>query len=579
MKVWRCLVVLGLACGVGLAEAQETPAGQQPEAAPAEAPSAATPATGAEPAEAQQRTEQQQNGQQQTGQQQAGQPPSEPEPRQDWTPAALFEQVTEQARQLAGKPYKAPQSPLPESVANLSYNDYRNIRFRQENALWRGERLFEVQFFHPGFLYDHPIDIHVLHDGQVEELRFTPNMFRYDGETTAVHDALATIDPAKLGFAGFRLHYPLNTPDYKDEFAVFLGASYFRMVGRGQNYGLSARGLAVDTATPDGEEFPSFREYWLVRPEPNATQMTLFALLDSPSVTGAYRFVVHAGNHVVMDIEARLFARNNVDKLGVAPLTSMFLHGENSSGAHDDFRPEVHDSDGLLMHTSGGQWIRRPLSNPPALSVTQLRDTKPLGFGLMQRDRDFEHYLDVEADYHQRPSFWIDPVDGDWGEGGVELVEIPTESEIHDNIVAYWVPDAPFRAGESRRYVYRLSTHGEPLAEHRLGRVIRTRTGWGADPDAAESPGPDALRQFVVGFKGGALAGLDPTQPVQATITTSTGEIKDIKVYKLPDDKTWRASFKLVPQDGQLADMQLSLALRGQTLTETWSYIWNPDAL
>ncbi|SDL22120.1 glucans biosynthesis protein [Modicisalibacter muralis] len=568
MKVWQCLTIVGLSMGFTLAEAQETSAPeqqeQQQEATPEQAPPAAEPANDAQDAKQQQ---------------QAQQPPPEPEPRQDWTPEALFEHVTEQARQLADKPYKAPQSPLPESVANLGYNDYRNIRFRQENALWRGERLFEVQFFHPGFLYDQPIDIHVLKDGRVEELRFDPNMFRYGDGTASVHDALANIDPAKLGFAGFRLHYPLNTPDYKDEFVVFLGASYFRMVGRGQNYGMSARGLAVDTATPDGEEFPSFRAYWLVRPEPNATQMTLFALLDSPSVTGAYRFVVHAGNNVVMDVEARLFARNNVGKLGVAPLTSMFLHGENSVGDWDDFRPEVHDSDGLLMHTSGDQWIRRPLSNPPALSVTQLRDEGPRGFGLMQRDRDFEHYLDAQADYHQRPSFWVDPVEGDWGKGGLELVEIPTESEIHDNIVAYWVPDTPLRAGESRRYVYRLSTHGEPLAEHRLGRVVRTRSGWGATAGESDSPGPDALRQFVVGFKGGALAGLHPTQPVQATLNTSTGKITDVKVFKLPDGKTWRASFKLAPQDGQLADMQLRLMLRGEALTETWSYIWNPDAL
>ncbi|HET8790970.1 MAG TPA: glucan biosynthesis protein G [Modicisalibacter sp.] len=575
MKVWQCLAIFGLSLGFTLANAQEAPAPQQKqeqsqEPAPEQAPSTAEPAS-AEPASDAQPAAQQQA--------QKSPPETEPEPRQDWTPAALFEHVTEQARELAGKPYKAPQSPLPESVANLSYDDYRNIRFRQENALWRGDRLFEVQFFHPGFLYDQPIDIHVLKDGQVEELRFSTDMFRYGEDTAAVHDALADIDPEKLGFAGFRLHYPLNTPDYKDEFVVFLGASYFRMVGRGQNYGLSARGLAVDTATPDGEEFPAFRAFWLVRPEPNATQMTLFALLDSPSVTGAYRFVVHAGNNVVMDVEARLFARSDVGKLGVAPLTSMFLHGENSVGFHDDFRPEVHDSDGLLMHTSGGQWIRRPLSNPPALSVTQLRDDMPRGFGLMQRDRDFESYLDVEADYHQRPSFWVKPVEGDWGKGGVELVEIPTESEIHDNIVSYWVPDAPFRAGESRRYVYRLSTHGEPLHEDELGMVIRTRSGWGAAPGQTDPPARGALRQFAVGFKGGALAGLDPTQPVQASLTTSTGEITDVKVLKLPDGKTWRASFKLAPQDGQLADMQLRLTLRGETLTETWSYIWNPDAL
>lgn len=562
MKVWQCLAMLGLSLGFTIAEAQQSsaPPQQQNTTAPEEAP----PAEAAPAAE---------------GQAQQANPPA-PSERQDWTPEALFAHVTERARQLASEPYQAPQSPLPEALANLSYNDYRDIRFRQEHALWRGDRLFEVQFFHPGFLYDVPVDIHVLKDGRIEELRFDPDMFRYDDDTAPLRDALAGIDPEKLGFAGFRLHYPLNTPDYKDEFVVFLGASYFRVIGRGQDYGLSARGLAVDTATQGGEEFPSFREFWLVRPEPNASQMTLFALLDSPSVTGAYRFVIHAGHNAVVDVEARLFARNDVGKLGVAPLTSMFMHGENSVGGNDDFRPEVHDSDGLLMHTSRGQWIWRPLSNPPELNVTQLRDSMPRGFGLMQRDRDFEHYLDMEADYHQRPSLWVEPIEGDWGEGGVELVEVPTETEIHDNIVAYWVPDAPFLAGESRRYVYRLSTHGEPpLHQHRLGRVIRTRSGWGAIPGQPNPPTHDALRQFIVGFKGGVLAGLDPSQPVQAKLTTSAGEISELQVHKLPDGETWRASFKLAPQDGQLADMQLHLTLRGEPLTETWSYIWNPDAL
>ncbi|WP_245791827.1 glucan biosynthesis protein [Modicisalibacter ilicicola] len=495
------------------------------------------------------------------------------------TPEALFEQVIERARQMAGGEYQAPSSPLPDSLANMSYNDYRDIRFRQESALWRDERLFEVQFFHPGFLYDAPVETHVLKEGRVETLDFDMSMFNYEKDAAPLREEVARLDRQKLGFAGFRLHYPLNTPHYKDEFLVFLGASYFRIAGRGQGYGISARGLAVNTATQGGEEFPAFRAFWLVQPDPEASTITLFALLDSPSVTGAYRFDVEAANNTVIDVDAHLFARSEVAKLGVAPLTSMFLHGENSVDRHDDFRPEVHDSDGMLMHTSGGQWIWRPLSNPETLNVTQLRDTSPRGFGLMQRDRDFDSYLDMEADYQHRPSLWIEPREGDWNEGGLELVEIPVESEVHDNIVAYWVPDSAFRAGDARRYQYRVTSHGDGVPEHRLGRVVRTRQGWGAVPGEPDPP-EHSLRRFIVDFRGGeALSSLAGSQPVEAKLTVARGEISELRVKQLPDGETWRATFKLAPKGEESADMQLQLMLRGRLLTETWSYIWNPNVL
>ncbi|MBZ9540340.1 glucan biosynthesis protein [Modicisalibacter tunisiensis] len=546
MNVWQYLA-LGLACaGLPVANAQETPSGGTDSA----------PARAAE---------------------QVPLSSPDPSPREDWTPQALFEHVVERARKLADSDYQAPQSGLPAFLKELDHNTYSDIRFRPEHALWRDDRLFEVQFFHPGFLYDNPVEMHVLKGGRIEDLAFDPGMFEYRGESAALKEKVEKIDPAKLGFAGLRLHYPVNTPDYKDEIAVFLGASYFRLVGRGQRYGLSARGLAVDTATQGGEEYPTFRAFWLVRPEPNASTMTLLALLDSPSVTGAYRFDVHAGRQTVVDVDARLFARQDVGKLGVAPLTSMFLHGENSLEDFDDYRPEAHDSDGLLMNTSSGQWIRRPLSNPPSLNVTQLRDTNPRGFGLMQQDRDFEHYLDLDAAYQRRPSLWVDPLEGDWGEGGVELVQIPTERTIHDNIISYWVPDTPFKAGQTRHYRYRLATRDATVPGETLGRAIRMRNGWAADPGQAEPP-PHTLRRFIVDFRGGELDGLDASQPVQADLNVSQGKVSDLRVRPLPDGDTWRAAFTLDPQDAS-ADMQLSLTLRGQRLTETWSYLWNPDVL
>lgn len=482
----------------------------------------------------------------------------------------LFEHITEQARQRATHAYAPPSDTLAPPLATMNYEQYRAIRFRPEAALWRDQALFEVQLFHPGFLYREPVRIHTMRNGSAEPLPFDRSAFRYDGPATA----LAEADMRVPGHAGFRVHYPLNRADYKDEVVVFLGASYFRLLGRGQVYGLSARGLAIDTALPGGEEFPAIREFWLIRPAPEATTLTLYALLDSPSLSGAYRFELQPGAGTVLDVEARLFARRDIAKLGVAPLTSMFLFDENRLRNFDDFRPRVHDSDGLLMHTASGEWIWRPLSNGRTLRVTSLRDDTPRGFGLVQRERDFERYLDLEARYDRRPSLWVEPGAGDWGAGGVELVEIPTDSEINDNIVAYWVPEQPFRAGEQRHYYYRLTTFGARLDRQTLAQVERTRHGWGAIP-GQDDPPPRSLRQFIVDFDGGELGTLDASQPVEAVLSSSTGTLSDRLVQRLPDGG-WRVAFRLMPDGIEAADMRLFLSLRGRRLSETWSQVWYP---
>jgi glucans biosynthesis protein len=484
--------------------------------------------------------------------------------------ADLFEQITEQARERAAHDYEPPATELAQPLAAMNYEQYRSIRFRSEAALWRGEALFEVQLFHPGFLYQKPVHINVVHDGLVEPLPFDREAFRYEESAAELTEAVTP----ELSYAGFRVHFPLNSAVYKDEVVVFLGASYFRLLGRNQVYGLSARGLAIDTALASGEEFPEFREFWLVRPAPDDTVLTLYALLDSPSLTGAYRFELRPGANTVLDIESRLFARLDIAKLGVAPLTSMFLFGENRLRSFDDFRPRVHDSDGLLMLTSAGEWIWRPLSNGRELRVTSLRDDTPQGFGLLQRERAFAGYLDLEARYDRRPSHWVSTGAGDWGRGGVELVEIPSDSEINDNIVAYWVPEQPFRAGEQRRFSYRLITFDERLDRQTLAQVERTRIGWGAVP-GQDDPPPSSRRQFIVDFSGGELATLDATQPVEAVLSTSSGQISDLLVQRLPDGG-WRAAFRLAPNGLEPADMRLFLELRGHRLSETWSHVWYP---
>ncbi|MCO6441272.1 MAG: glucan biosynthesis protein [Nitrococcus mobilis] len=489
------------------------------------------------------------------------------------SPEELFNRIIKKARDLAAQPYQPPPSKPPDALAQLTYDQYRDIRFRPERALWNGQALFSVQLFHLGFLYHDPVTINVVDNGQVKTLSFDPKLFNY-GKNTDLAQHLQHVP----GYAGFRIHYPLNTPEYKDELITFLGASYFRMLGRGQNYGISARGLAVDTGLPSGEEFPRFREFWLVKPASTATTLHLYALLDSQSVTGAYRMELIPGENTALEIQSRLFARATVEKLGVAPLTSMFLHGENRVSFADDYRPEVHDSDGLLMHTTAGEWIWRPLSNPNRLRITGLADEDPHGFGLAQRDRDFSHYLDLETRFETHPSLWVTPRSGDWGKGTVQLVEIPTGEEINDNIVTFWVPDKPFKGGDQHNYNYRLETFGSAPAMETLARVKRTRIGWGAVPGASQKP-PRSQRQFIVDFAGGELPSLAATQPVQAVLTKSSGEILHSTVQQLPNGHGWRVAFKLNPDGGEPVDMRLYLTLHGQRLSETWNYVWYPDAI
>ncbi|WP_163575050.1 glucan biosynthesis protein [Halomonas faecis] len=485
--------------------------------------------------------------------------------------AALFDRVTERAQTLADDEYREDSGELPAALRDLDYDTYRQIRFRPEAALWRDEALFSVQLFHTGFLFDAPVQLHVVEDGESQPLAFDPARFRYDDAAAPLADA----DLDGAGHAGFRLHYPLNGAEYHDEFAVFLGASYFRLVGRDQGYGLSARGLAIDVATSGGEEFPAFREFWLVEPDPDATRMTVLALLDSPSLAGAYRFDIVPRKNVEVTVEKRLFARRDVEKLGVAPLTSMFAHGDTTPRPVDDYRPHVHDSEGLLMHTAGGEWIWRPLNNPRELRVTSLRDDGPRGFGLVQRNRDFDHYLDLEARYERRPSLWVEPLD-DWGPGGVELVELPAPDETHDNIVAYWVAEAPLREGESRTLRYRIRTFDANLPEQHLARVVRTRQGWGGVPGRAD-PAPASRRHFLVDFRGGELEGLAADQPVTVNVEANRGEVRHRQAQPLPDGSGWRASFRLDPDGERPADLRLHLSLRDRVISETWNHVWYPS--
>lgn len=470
-----------------------------------------------------------------------------------------FDQVSEMAAALAATPQQANAQPLPEDMAQLTPERYHAIHFRPEATLWRDEGLpYQVQFFPRGSYFRHAVTIHVIDGDEVTPLAYNPTLFDFSAA------GLEQLPPEDLGFAGFRLMYPLNSKDRYDELAVFLGASYFRVLAAGQHYGLSARGLAIDTGLAKKEEFPYFREFWLKKPQPGARSLELYALLDSASLTGAYHFRLTPGEETQVDVRCRLYTRTAVEKLGLAPLTSMFFYGENTTRPIDDLRPEVHDSDGMLLATGRGEWIWRPLTNRAELQIASFADENPQGFGLMQRDRDSRHYQDLEFNYDRRPSAWVEP-EGPWGKGAAQLIEIPSDSERYDNIGLFWVPERPVEAGQVWPFAYRLRfANGYPDFPA-TGRALATREASGSD---------EGLRRFAIEFGGGPLDEIADSDAVQMVVSTSAGTILQTSSRRNPATGTWIAEFELDPEGEEAAELRAFLKDRDHALTETWSYLW-----
>jgi periplasmic glucans biosynthesis protein len=470
-------------------------------------------------------------------------------------PPAYFEELKQHARALAERPAApVPKLQLPDVLSQLGYDAYRKIRFRPERSLWRGEPgRFEVQFFPPGFEYRDGVLVWVIDGGSPRRIPFSSDWFSYEGLD-------APPDGAGLEFTGLRIHAPLNHESYRDEVVAFHGASYFRPLGKGDVYGLSARGLALDLGAPGPEEFPVFSQLYLVRPDAEDDYIWLLGLLESRRITGAYAFRIQPGPTTMMEISAELFPREPVPGLGVAPLTSMYLFGEDELSRFGDFRPEVHDSDGLVSWSEDGEWLFRPLRNPPQNMVSSFRLNAPRGFGLVQRDRDFDHYQDLEAHYQDRPSVWVEPLAG-FGEGSLRLLEIASDTEATDNVAMAWVPDDVSDAPRSLRY--RLHVGRSADARSPAGRVLGTRIGH-----------TQKGARFVVDFVG---SGLGQRDAVQAVISSVRGRILEQHVEVNRFTEGLRASFE-VSAESAAKDVELRAFLRSKAdvLTETWSYLWQP---
>ncbi len=464
--------------------------------------------------------------------------------------------VSKLAQTLAVRPFQKPKLDVPDPFGKLSPEQYRDIRFRADQSLWRGEKLDgELQFFPYGWIYDVPVEIYIVENGRARSLKADGRMFAIGPQIPNAPQQ------APFAFSGFRVHGPINRSDYFDEYAVFQGASFFRSVGRGQSYGQSARGLAINTARPGGEELPLFKAFWIEKPKPGTTEIVVQALLDSPSTTGAYRFVIQPGTTTIIDVELTLFPRREIQYLGLAPLTSMFLHGAASRRSNNDIRPAVHDSEGLAILNGNGERLWRPLTNPRKLQTSAFVDRDPKGFGLSQRDRSFQNFEDLEGHFERRPTVWVE-TKGAWGDGAVELFEIPAEDEINDNITVFWRPAKPIEAEKPFKLGYRLHWGDAVPVAWSGGRVRKTRVGNTRKGAVA----------FAIDFEGPGVKELKDL-PV-ADVNANSGTITNVMVQRHSEIGGVRCTFELQPGNAELVELRLLLRMNELPISESWLYRW-----
>jgi glucan biosynthesis protein len=466
--------------------------------------------------------------------------------------------VPDLARTLASAAFRPPAA-VPEELKKLTREQYRSIQYRKDLAVWgRAPTRFSIEMLAPGFLYRDLVEVDVVENGRARPLPGDHSSFK------APSEAIAKLLAQAGKFAGFRLNYPLRRKDTSDEFLTFQGASYFRGLSRGQRYGLSARGLAVDVAEPGGEEKPLFRHFWIERPPAGVDNIVVHALLDSRRVAGAFRFGIYPGKPLTMDVEAELYPRTALRHVGLAPLTSMFLFGPMDRDGIQDYRPAVHNSHGLAMINGRGERIWRPVSNPTTLQISQFMDKSPAGFGLVQRDRNFHRYQDLEARFDRRPSAWIEPR-GDWGPGHIQLVEIPSRSQGNDNIVAYWRPRDGLKAGQPFTYAYRLTWPDDAPAAGPLARVV-----YSAYSRAAEAEN----RRVVIDYAGDSMR---PGTKPEIEASVNPGQLVRKTVRDNPKTGGVRIFITFNTGDAKSAELRVQPKMNGEALGETWLYRWTAE--
>jgi periplasmic glucans biosynthesis protein len=479
-------------------------------------------------------------------------------PAPDKPPATYpftFDTLLADAKRRAAAPYAPQHNRLPAGLDKLSPEQYRSIRFNPDAGIWRAEQLpFRLELLRASYAMQTVVTVSTVENGEAHDVIATPAMFQME---SALPAQLAKMS---LPLSGFRVRSRINSNKVWDEFLVFQGASYFRAVAKNLLYGLSARGLAINTAEPSGEEFPAFTHFWIERPSAHASALVIYALLESESTTGAYRFTVQPGVETLTDVDLTLFPRTEMRVAGIAPLTSMFLFDETNRGRLDDYRPEVHDSDGLQVATASGEQIFRPLANPIKLQVSTFTTQQPKGFGLVQRSRQQVDFQDFDAQYERRPSAWVEP-QGEWGAGSVELVEIPSGRETNDNIVVFWRPTQSLTPGHPAHFAYRIIWNAEPALPKSLGKTVASRSGASLD---------GKRRVFLLDFVGAG----EKVDGLRLDLNSSAGRISNATLMSNSALHGLRASFEIDPRDAELIELRLRIMRGDRPVTETWLYRW-----
>jgi glucans biosynthesis protein len=466
--------------------------------------------------------------------------------------------VTETARNLSKQPFKASNNDLPEALKGLSYEQYVGIRNKSAANIWATENTgFSVTPLHRGFIFSTPMQINLVAQGQARRVIYDQNL--YDVGKLAVPRF------GDIGFSGFSIQASQGEDGLSD-IAIFQGASFFRAMARGQNPGVMARALSIKTADPRGEEFPAFRTVWIERPTLAVNALVVHAIIDSESLTGAYRFTIRPGEATIIDTECTFFARAPVDHFGLATMSATHLLGPIDRRRSDDIRPNVAEIGGLQMLTGNGEWIWRPVANRDTLQISTFVDDKPRGFGFLQRDRDFERYQDDDQHWEKRPSLWIEPI-GDWSSGGMQLVEIPTETEANDNIITYWRPKQVLTPGSETSFAYRQFWCWSPPERPNLAVTTGSYSGRGL---------ANKRRRFIVEFSGDILADQTLAQDVKPSLSISPGALTLVRIFRYKDFKVFRVLFEFDPGNETSCEMRLVLEASGKPVSETWLYRWTP---
>ncbi len=476
--------------------------------------------------------------------------------------AAVFSEdwLLNQAETLAGQPFQQPTLDLPSELSDLDQAKYQAIRFKPELSLWKGEPLsFELEFLHTGFQYKLPAQINLIEGDLVRPFPYSSTLFDYNAP-------LSPPPPdSPGGFSGLRVDTRMGRADQKEAFLIFQGASFFRALAAGQVFGVTARGISVNTAQAAGEEFPFFRAFWIKKPAPEDRQLIIYALLDGPSLTGAYKFRADPGRYTILDVECSLFPRKPLSHVGIATLNSMYFLGAADPTRLDDYRPNVHSSDGLQIWNAAGEWIWRPITNPEQLQYSVFLDRTPKGFGLLQRRRGFGDYEDIEARFGDRPSLWVEPLD-DWGDGAVDLIEVPSQSEIYDNIITFWRPKSPLAEKTRRTFRYLLHWGWAPPTRSTQSYVLQTRVG---------GQGQGKRRVFIIDFVSGHSCNGCNVSEFTADVRSGDGEIANISVRGNPATGGQRVTFEFQPGGRQQTDLRCQLKQNGQVISESWVYRWS----